>query len=122
MTITIPTKLSLLSILFLASSSLYAEELLEDITVEEDASQQEESLSYSSIQNVQALSKRKGAGETLGDYLGGELGVQSATYGSAVGRPTVNGMEGYRVGIAQGGYYAKRPLSHESRPCRWTKC
>ena len=97
------TKLSVITILFLASSSLYAEELLGDIKVEEDASKQEESLSYCLIHNVKALSKRKGAGETLGDYLSGELGVESATYGSAVGRPTVNGMEGYRVGIAQGG-------------------
>ena len=97
------TKLSVITILLLASSSLYAEELLGDIKVEEDASKQEESLSYCLIHNVKALSKRKGAGETLGDYLSGELGVESATYGSAVGRPTVNGMEGYRVGIAQGG-------------------
>ncbi|CAA6811488.1 MAG: Unknown protein, partial [uncultured Sulfurovum sp.] len=69
----------------------------------EDKEKQEESLSYCLIHDVKALSKRKGAGETLGDYLSGELGVESATYGSAVGRPTVNGMEGYRVGIAQGG-------------------
>lgn len=98
-----PTKLSLLTLLLLASSSLHTEELLGDITIEEDKEKQEESLSYCYIHNVQALSKRKGAGETLGDYLSGELGVESATYGSAVGRPTVNGMEGYRVGIAQGG-------------------
>lgn len=96
------TKFSLIIILLL-SSSLYSEELLNDITVEEDKEKQEESLSYCYIHNVQALSKRKGAGETLGNYLSGELGVESATYGSAVGRPTVNGMEGYRVGIAQGG-------------------
>jgi iron complex outermembrane receptor protein len=97
------TKLSLVTLLFLSSSSLHSEELLGDITIEEDKEKQEESLSYCYIHNVQALSKRKGAGETLGDYLSGELGVESATYGSAVGRPTVNGMEGYRVGIAQGG-------------------
>ena len=97
------TKLSILTILLLASSPLHSEELLGDISVESDKEEQEESLSYCYIHNVKALSKRKGAGETLGDYLSGELGVESATYGAAVGRPTVNGMEGYRVGIVQGG-------------------
>ncbi|CAA6803691.1 MAG: Unknown protein [uncultured Sulfurovum sp.] len=96
-------KRSIITILLLASSSVHSEELLGDITIEENKEKEEESLSYCYIHNVQALSKRKGAGETLGDYLAGELGVDSATYGSAVGRPTVNGMEGYRVGIAQGG-------------------
>ena len=97
------TKLSLITTLLLTSSVVYAEEVLGDISVEEDSNSTEESLAYCYIHNVKALSKRKGAGETLGDYLSGELGVESATYGSAVGRPTVNGMEGYRVGIAQGG-------------------
>ncbi|CAA6819969.1 MAG: Unknown protein [uncultured Sulfurovum sp.] len=97
------TKFNIVTVLLIASSSLQAEELLGDITIEGQTETQEESLSYCYIHNVKALSKRKGAGETLGDYLSGELGVESATYGSAVGRPTVNGMEGYRVGIAQGG-------------------
>ncbi|CAA6820578.1 MAG: Unknown protein, partial [uncultured Sulfurovum sp.] len=71
-----PTKLSILTILFLASSTLHSEELLGDIKIEEDKEKQEESLSYCLIHDVKALSKRKGAGETLGDYLSGELGVE----------------------------------------------
>lgn len=41
-------------------------------------------------------------GETLGDFLDKEQFVDSATYGAAVGRPVVRGMDGYRVGITQG--------------------
>ncbi|MBN2895382.1 MAG: TonB-dependent receptor [Campylobacterales bacterium] len=41
-------------------------------------------------------------GETLGDFLEKEQFVDSATYGAAVGRPVVKGMDGYRVGITQG--------------------
>lgn len=42
------------------------------------------------------------SGETLGDYLKNSLGVTSASYGPAVGRPVMNGLDGYRVGIVQG--------------------
>jgi iron complex outermembrane receptor protein len=41
-------------------------------------------------------------GETLGDFLQNETFIDSATYGSAVGRPVVKGLDGYRVGITQG--------------------
>jgi iron complex outermembrane receptor protein len=61
-----------------------------------------EDVAYNTTHKVENLAK-KSLGETLGDYLSNELGVESATYGAAVGRPTVRGMEGYRVGIAQGG-------------------
>lgn len=61
-----------------------------------------ENIDYTTTHKTDDLSK-KSSGETLGDYLSNELGVDSATYGSAVGRPTVRGMDGYRVGIAQGG-------------------
>lgn len=96
------TKLSLITVLLL-STPLFSEEVLEDITVEEQLSSNEESISYSTVKSIDELSKKKASGETLGDYLSSELGVDSATYGSAVGRPTVRGMKGYRVGIAQGG-------------------
>ena len=41
-------------------------------------------------------------GETLGDYLQKEQFIDSASYGPAVGRPIVKGMDGYRVGITNG--------------------
>lgn len=53
------------------------------------------------IHSTQDLAK-KAKGETLGDYLENEALVESASYGSSVGRPVVKGMEGYRVGITQG--------------------
>jgi len=70
--------------------------------VESEESSTNEDITYNTSYKVENLGKKK-QGETLGDYLSNELGVESATYGAAVGRPTVRGMEGYRVGIAQGG-------------------
>jgi len=70
--------------------------------VENQVSNSNEDVAYSTTNSVEELAKNS-LGETLGDYLSSELGVDSATYGAAVGRPTVRGMEGYRVGIAQGG-------------------
>ncbi len=45
---------------------------------------------------------RDAKGETLGDYLENEQFVDSASYGPAVGRPVVRGMDGYRVGVTNG--------------------
>lgn len=45
---------------------------------------------------------KKAAGGTLGDFLKDETFIDSASYGPAVGRPVVKGMDGYRVGITQG--------------------
>lgn len=45
---------------------------------------------------------KEARGETLGDYLEGETFVDSASYGPAVGRPVVKGMDGYRVGVTNG--------------------
>jgi len=98
-----PTKFSLMATLLFASSVIQADEVLKDISVEEKIEVSEESINYNKVQSVNELGKTKASGETLGDYLSCELGVDSATYGTAVGRPTVRGMEGYRVGIAQGG-------------------
>ena len=100
---TMPTKFSLMATLLFASSVIQADEVLKDISVEEKIEASEESINYNKVQSVHELGKTKASGETLGDYLSCELGVDSATYGTAVGRPTVRGMEGYRVGIAQGG-------------------
>ena len=97
------TKLTLVTLLPLFSPFIYADEVLEGITIEESIETDEESISYTQTENVESFQKSKASGETLGDYLSGKLGVESATYGTAVGRPTVRGMEGYRVGIAQGG-------------------
>lgn len=63
---------------------------------------QEDQVSYNTSYGTDTLANHT-SGETLGDYLSDQLGVDSASYGPAVGRPTVRGMEGYRVGIAQGG-------------------
>jgi|GEM_PF-679905 len=45
---------------------------------------------------------KEAKGETLGDYLANEQFIDSASYGPAVGRPVVKGMDGYRVGITNG--------------------
>lgn len=89
--------------LLLFSVCLYAdtETTLESITIEEDIASKEEVLRYTKSQQSNQLSK-KAKGETLGEYLENELGVDNASYGPAVGRPVVHGMEGYRVGIIQG--------------------
>jgi iron complex outermembrane recepter protein len=41
-------------------------------------------------------------GETLGDYLKDEQFLQSATYGPAIGRPVIKGLDGFRLGINNG--------------------
>jgi len=41
-------------------------------------------------------------GETLGDYLNNQEFINSATFGPAVGRPVIKGLDGYRVGITNG--------------------
>jgi iron complex outermembrane receptor protein len=45
---------------------------------------------------------KEARGETLGEYLENETFVDSASYGAAVGRPVVKGMDGYRVGVTNG--------------------
>ncbi|MEM7208025.1 MAG: TonB-dependent receptor [Pseudomonadota bacterium] len=44
---------------------------------------------------------QQSSGETLGEYLDQLPNVDSASYGPAVGRPVIRGMEGYRVKILQ---------------------
>ncbi len=96
--------LSVSACLVLVSTGLLADEVeLEQINVEAHSiHQQEDQVSYSTSYDTDTLANHS-SGETLGDYLSDQLSVDSASYGPAVGRPTVRGMEGYRVGIAQGG-------------------
>ena len=82
------------------SSSLYADTIhLESIGVE--AAHAEEMLQERVLIDTKDLA-RQAKGETLGDYLDQELFVDSASYGPAVGRPVMKGMDGYRVGVSQG--------------------
>lgn len=104
MTMTTKKYLSVSACLVLVSTVLVAQEVeLEQINVETHSiHQQEEEVSYTTSYDTDTLANHT-SGQTLGDYLSDQLGVESASYGPAVGRPSVRGMEGYRVGIAQGG-------------------
>lgn len=72
---------------------------LDAINVE---SQQENEILTESITKESKELAKKAKGETLGDYLDNEQFIDSASYGPAVGRPIVKGMDGYRVGITNG--------------------
>lgn len=104
MTMSMKSRFSAAALFCLMSTMAIADEIqLESIDVVEGTQQENEAaISYETSYDTEKLSQ-KSSGQTLGDYLSGELGVDSASYGPAVGRPTVRGMEGYRVGIAQGG-------------------
>lgn len=104
MTMSMKSKLSEAALCCLLASAAVADEVqLESIDVVEKTQQEKEAaIAYETSYDTERLAENS-SGETLGDYLSGELGVESASYGPAVGRPTVRGMEGYRVGIAQGG-------------------
>jgi iron complex outermembrane receptor protein len=58
--------------------------------------------SHNENQKITSELAQESKGETLGDFLENEMFVDSASYGPAVGRPVVRGMDGYRVGITQG--------------------
>jgi iron complex outermembrane receptor protein len=100
----IKSRLSVAAVCCLLGTIAIADEVqLESIDVVEKTQKENEAvIAYETSYDTERLAE-KSSGETLGDYLSGELGVESASYGPAVGRPTVRGMEGYRVGIAQGG-------------------
>jgi len=85
-----------LSAVFAAAPLLWAESMsLGTINVEEEVLEE-------SVVKQSAELAEKAKGETLGDYLQNEQFVDSASYGPAVGRPVVRGMDGYRVGITNG--------------------
>jgi len=90
-------------VLLVCNTAMADEVELGEITVDAHSIHlQEDEVSYNTSYSTDTLANHA-SGETLGDYLSNQLGVDSASYGPAVGRPTVRGMDGYRVGIAQGG-------------------
>lgn len=97
-------RFSLLLVSFLLGTGANADTVeLGSITIEGNTTKENSGeLSYTDTQKTETMAQNA-SGETLGDYLSSQMGVESATYGSAVGRPVVRGMEGYRVGISQGG-------------------
>lgn len=81
-------------------SGLYAEEIeLGTIDVVETV---ETPMLKEKLTQTSATLAKKSKGESLGDYLEDEQFVDSASYGPAVGRPVVRGMDGYRVGVTHG--------------------
>ncbi len=91
------------SLLLLGTCAVADQAQLGEITVDAHSIHlQEDQVSFNTSYDTDTLANHT-SGETLGDYLSDQLGIDSASYGPAVGRPTVRGMEGYRVGIAQGG-------------------
>jgi len=84
-------------VLFLSSCLQADNYSLDSISIQA----QEEQLSDKTIKKTQEAAKQA-KGETLGDFVEDEQFVDSASYGPAVGRPVIKGMDGYRVGIANG--------------------
>lgn len=85
----------------LAAASLCAETVeLNDLDV--NAPAEEEPVLEERISLKSSKLAEEARGETLGDFLQNEQFVDSASYGPAVGRPVVRGMDGYRVGITNG--------------------
>ena len=92
-------KSSFIVLLALSSMSMAQEIQLESISVEADS--ETEFLEEKISKKTSSLAKEV-KGETLGDFLENEQFVDSASYGPAVGRPVVRGMDGYRVGVTNG--------------------
>ena len=85
----------------LLSTKLYAEST--DLgTIDVTADVVEEAFLTDTTKKKTSTLAKEAKGETLGDYLESEQFVESASYGPAVGRPVVRGMDGYRVGITNG--------------------
>ncbi|MBN2815054.1 MAG: TonB-dependent receptor [Campylobacterales bacterium] len=63
---------------------------------------QEGEIIQESVSKTSEAFAKEARGETLGDFLANEQFVDSASYGPAVGRPVVKGMDGYRVGVTNG--------------------
>lgn len=82
---------------FLCTNIFAAEIHLQAIDVNAEAELLEDTITKKS-----ASLAKEAKGETLGDFLGDEQFIDSASYGPAVGRPVVRGMDGYRVGITNG--------------------
>jgi len=99
MMVGVSMKILFLSLLFFSTFLSANETSLGSISVTADS--EEEYLSETVSKNTQETMKQT-KGETLGDYIEDEQFVDSASYGPAVGRPVIKGMDGYRVGIANG--------------------
>ncbi|MDD3591953.1 MAG: TonB-dependent receptor [Sulfurovum sp.] len=84
----------------LLSAGLYAQSIeLDAVDITAEA---EEDFLNDTIKKETSTLAKEAKGETLGDYLEGEQFVDSASYGPAVGRPVIRGMDGYRVGVTNG--------------------
>ena len=93
-------KFLLFSLSLLFTSSILANEYHLG-SIEVQGKYEENIIEDSVIQDSKTLAK-EAKGETLGDYLEQEQFIDSASYGPAVGRPVIKGMDGYRVGITNG--------------------
>lgn len=94
------TKSRFLSASLLLSCNLFAGEYhLDAVAIE---GKTEGAIVEEKITKKSAELAKEARGETLGDYLENETFVDSASYGPAVGRPVVKGMDGYRVGVTNG--------------------
>ena len=89
------TMMSKFTLIFLFTLSLFGVEELDDISVVEH------NLNEDSKFNPKKL-KQQAKGNTLGEYLESETFIDNASFGPAVGRPVIKGMDSYRVGIVQG--------------------
>jgi len=89
-----------LFIFSLLALQTFAQEIKLD-TLNVSAISEKELLQDTTTKKSSTLAK-EAKGETLGDYLENEQFVDSASYGPAVGRPVVRGMDGYRVGVTNG--------------------
>lgn len=89
-------------VLLLSLFSIFADaEEIQLGTINVSSTQLEEVLEEKVEKQSSELAKRS-QGETLGDFLKNEQFVDSASYGPAVGRPVVRGMDSYRVGVMNG--------------------
>jgi iron complex outermembrane receptor protein len=95
-------KFFLWSTSFLLVCNIFADDYhLGTINIEAQSESDGAIVQESFIQESKVLAK-DARGETLGDYLQNEQFVDSASYGPAVGRPVIKGMDGYRVGVTNG--------------------
>ncbi len=88
------------SLSFLLACNAFAGQYHLD-AIEVQSTVESEILEETIVKKSENLAK-EASGETLGDYLKKEQFIDSASYGPAVGRPVVKGMDGYRVGITNG--------------------
>ena len=96
----ITKKIVLASASLIVTTSVFAAEYHLDAL--EVKGKSEEAVAQEKIEKKSSDLAKEARGETLGDYLANETFIDSASYGAAVGRPVVKGMDGYRVGVTNG--------------------